>query len=129
MIRCVFALFLLLSSAAFVVPAHAQMHRNFPATAMRGAIVFGDPPEVAVNGVPARLAPGARIRGADNMMVMSGALIGGRFLVHYTIDTSGLVHDLWILTPAEAAVKPWPTTPEQLQDWRFDPIAQVWTQP
>ncbi len=129
MIRRAIAFFVLLASAAFVAPANAQMQRTFPASAMRGAIVFGDPPEIAVNGVAARLAPGARIRGADNMMVMSGALIGGRFLVHYTVDTSGGVRDVWILTPAEAAVKPWPTTPQQLQEWVFDPLAQVWAQP
>ena len=37
------------------------------------------------------------------MLVVPSAVHGGKFLVHYTIDTYGLVKDVWILTPAEAA--------------------------
>ena len=48
---------------------------------------------------------------------------------HYTIDTYGLVKDVWILTPAEAAKKPWPTKPEETVAWGFDPVAQVWVKP
>ena len=39
-------------------PAAAQVQRNFTAKALRGEIVFGTPPEVKLNGKPARLAPG-----------------------------------------------------------------------
>ena len=42
---------------------------------------------------------------------------------------TGLVLDVWVLTPAEAARKPWPVTPEQAQAWRFNPDAQTWTRP
>jgi hypothetical protein len=77
----------------------------------------------------ARLAPGARIHDLNNMTVVPGGLLGGRFLVNYTIDLSGLVKEVWVLRPEEAAVQPWPTTPEQAQAWIFDPIAQVWTKP
>jgi hypothetical protein len=94
-----------------------------------GAIVFGQAPEVTVNGQLARLAPGSRIRDARNMIVVPGGLIGGRFLVNYTIDLYGLVKDVWVLTPDEAAIQPWPTTPDQAQAWSFDPIAQIWTKP
>jgi hypothetical protein len=111
------------------LPAAAQVQRSFPATALRGAVLFGEAPEVALNGRPARLAPGARIRDAANMMVVPAALHGGRFLVHYTVDTYGLLKDVWVLTPAEAGNKPWPTTPEEATEWRFDPVAQVWAKP
>jgi hypothetical protein len=107
--------------------AAAQVQRNFPQDALRGALVIDAPPEVRLNGEAARLAPGARIRNADNMMVMSGTLTGTRLLVHYTLDTLGLVKDVWILTPAEAGKRPWPSTPEQAQQWLFDPVAQVWS--
>ena len=110
-------------------PAFAQVQRTFPQNALRGAIAFGQPPEIALNGEPARLAPGARIRGQSNMLEMSGTLIGTRLLVNYTVDTSGLVKDIWILTPEEAAKRPWPTTPRQAEDWVFDPNAQTWTRP
>ena len=127
MIRCVAALFLAL---AFAGSALAQtVQRNFPATALRGEISFGQPPEVLVNGKPARLAPAARIRGLNNLLVMSGALMGQRVVVNYSLDPLGLVQDVWILTDAERAKQPWPTTAKDAQTWSFDPIAQVWTKP
>jgi len=107
--------------------AQAQMARPFPANALRGSFMVVQPPDVLVNDQPARLSPGARIRGANNMLLLSGALVGQNLLVHYTRETSGLVHNVWILTPDEAARKPWPTTPEDAQRWLFNPDAQTWT--
>ena len=105
----------------------AQTSRPFPATALRGALVVVQPPEVQLNGQAARLAPGSRIRGTDNMVQMSGALVGARLLVHYTLDPIGLVQDVWILTPDEAARRPWPSKPAEAQAWLFNPAAQAWT--
>ena len=107
--------------------AAAQTSRPFPATALRGALVVTQPPDVLLNGEPQRLSPGARIRGADNMLQMSGSLVGLKLLVHYTREPSGLVHDVWILTPDEADRKPWPRTPDEAQRWLFNPAAQAWT--
>jgi hypothetical protein len=129
MYRCVSAA---LAAAAFFVlsvPAAAQVQRAFPQNAMRGALVMGTPPEITLNGQPARLAPGARIRNQNNMLEMSGALVGQRLLVNYTLENGVLVKDVWILRAEEAAVKPWPTTLEELQTWSFDPAAQVWAKP
>ncbi len=126
MYRCALAGLL---AATLISPVTAQVQRNFPATALRGNLLIGEPPEVTLNGKPARLAPGARIRGQDNMVQMSGTLSGAKLLVHYTVDTYGLVKDVWILRPEEAAVRPWPATPEQAQTWAFDPTAQTWTKP
>ena len=109
--------------------AVAQVQRVFPQNALRGTLVVTDPPEIALNDKPARLAPGARIRDAANMGMLSGSLVGQRLLVHYTVDTLGLVHDVWILTPQEAAKRPWPATPQQAQEWLFDPVAQTWSRP
>ncbi len=125
MIRCV----TLVAALACALPAAAQMPRNFPATALRGALVVTQPPAVLLNGSPARLAPGSRIRGQNNLLVVSGALIGQRLVVDYTIDISGLVMDVWVLTPQEAAKQPWPTTPAQAAAWHFDPLAQTWSRP
>ncbi|NRF66662.1 hypothetical protein HLB44_06670 [Aquincola sp. S2] len=124
MLRCVLGALL---GASFIAPAAAQLPRQFPATALRGVFMVVQPPEVQLNGKPARLAPGARIRGAHGMLQMSGSLIGHKLLVHYTIDSSGNLHDVWVLTPAEAARKPWPTTPAEAQHWSFDWGAQHWT--
>ena len=119
--------------AAFGRPAAAQgssnPSRHFPATALRGLLEGLHPPEMRLNGQPARLAPGARIRGMDNMLLLQGALAGQRMEVHYTRDLNGALLDVWILTPAERAKKPWPTTPEQATAWRFDPVGQRWSRP
>ncbi len=109
------------------LPATAQLLRNFPADALRGALVVGDAPGITLNGQPARLAPGARIRGQNNMLALSGSLAGQRLLVNYTFDMNGQVKDVWILTPVEASRKPWPSTPEEAARWEFDAAAQTWT--
>ena len=114
-------------SLALAGAVSAQTSRPFPATALRGALVVVQPPDVQLNGQAARLAPGSRIRGADNMVQMSGTLVGYQWLVHYTLDPTGLVQDVWILTPDEAARRPWPTTPAEAQAWLFNPAAQAWT--
>jgi hypothetical protein len=84
---------------------------------------------VALNGAAARLAPGARIRGENNLLLLSGALVNQRHTVNYTRDPSSLLLDVWILTPAERARQPWPVTPEQAAAWTFDPSAQTWSRP
>ena len=124
MIRCVFAAAL---TAMLVWPAAAQTSRPFPQTALRGALQITLPPEALLNGQPARLSPGARIRGANNMLQTSAAWVGQLLLVHYTQDPSGLVHDVWVLTPDEAARKPWPSNAAEAQRWEFNPAAQTWT--
>ena len=85
-----------LGSAALVV------NRSFPPTAVRGILTVTQPPEVLMNGKPDRLSPGSRIRGANNMLVMSGALVGQGLRVNYTREPNGNIHDVWILTDDEA---------------------------
>lgn len=128
MIRCVAALLF-----AFVLGNHAAaqnvVQRGFPANALRGEIAFGQPPDVQLNGQAGRLAPASRIRGTNNLLVMSGALMGKKAAVNYTLDPLGLVQDVWILTDAERARQPWPTKAAEAKAWSFDPVAQVWTKP
>ena len=128
MIRCVAALLVtcVLGSSAW---AQNVVQRNFPANALRGEIAFAQPPELLLNGQPARLAPAARIRGTNNLLVMSGALMSQKAVVNYTLDPLGLVQDVWILTDTERAKQPWPTKAADARAWSFDPIAQVWTKP
>lgn len=126
MLRC--ALIALALAAA--LPASAQqVQRNFPATALRGELTVVNPPEVVLNGQPARLAPGARIKGGSNLLVMSGAIVGQKLVVNYTVDTYGLVKDVWLLRADEATRSPWPKTAAEAAKWSFDPIAQTWTKP
>ncbi len=108
-------------------PATADPNRNFTDKALRGEITLVSPPDVLLNGKPARLAPGARIRGEDNLVKMSSSLAGQRLVVQYTLDNDGQLLDVWVLTASERAKKPWPTTIEQARTWAFDVNGQVWT--
>jgi hypothetical protein len=126
MYRCLIAA---VATVAFALPAAAQVQRNFPQNALRGTITFGTPPQILLNGKSTQLAPGSRIRGENNLLVMSGALVSAKGIVNYTIDQSGLVRDVWILRKEEIAMKPWPETLEQARAWQFDPAAQTWTKP
>ena len=126
MYRCLIAA---VATVSFALPAAAQVQRNFPQNALRGTITFGTPPQILLNGQSTQLSPGARIRGENNLLVMSAALVNAKGTVNYTIDPSGLVRDIWLLRTEEVAMKPWPETLEQAQAWQFDPTAQTWTKP
>ena len=105
MLRCALPLLAAVTTFAAASAAAQGLPRNFPATALRGEIVVGQPPEITLNGQASRLAPGSRIRGTNNLMVMSGTLVGQDLKVRYTLEPLGLVHEVWILTPEEAAEK------------------------
>jgi hypothetical protein len=126
MLRCVLFVFLVIAAA---LPLAAEPNRNFTDKALRGEISFQQPPQVLINGSPARLAPGARIRGEDNLLKMSATLVGQRFVAFYTLDSNGQLQDVWVLTAQERARQPWPTTPAQAHTWSFDVNAQRWTKP
>jgi hypothetical protein len=126
MFRC---LALALAALVFSATSIAQVQRAFPQNALRGSLVVDNPPQITMNAQDARMGPGARIFGQDNMLRMSASLVGQKLLVHYTVDTQGLIKDVWILTAGEVAKKPWPTTLQEAQSWRFDAVSQTWTRP
>ncbi len=113
--RCALALAFSLCAAAWSAPpALAQVTlpagfepvpRVFPQTARRGTLVVVAPPEITLDGRPARLSPGVRIRDPKNRLVLSGTLIGQEVLVNYVRDPLGLVHEVWIITEAEARLR------------------------
>ena len=74
-------------------------------------------------------APGARIHGANNLQLLSGQIAGQRLLVNYTLDINGQILNVWVLTPAEAARQPWPSTPQEAASWRFNADTQSWSKP
>ncbi len=95
-----------IAAAAYSTPALAQgMLRQFPVAAKRAVLEVKAPPDVLLNGAPARLSPGARIHGLTNMLVMSSQMIGQRLVVNYLRDPQGMVHEVWILSEAEAQQK------------------------
>jgi hypothetical protein len=125
------ALALVLAAAASAASAQLQPgHRVFPAQALRAELVVTAAPEALLDGVPARLAPGARIRGEDNLLVTPAAITGRPLIVHYTREAgSGLLMNVWILRDVERANRPWPTREAEAQRWTFDPAAQTWKKP
>ena len=128
MLRCASLLALSLS-LGLALPAAAQTQRQFTSKALRGELVFGAPPEVTLNGKPARLAPGARVRDANNLIQLPASLAGRKAIVNYTLELEGQLLDVWILTAQEAAKQPWPRTLQEAQTWSFSDGGQVWIKP
>ena len=124
-----FVLFVLAAVLGTGVLAQPQVARNFPQNALRGEVVVQSAYDVLVNGQQARFAPGLRVRGQDNLMLVSGVLIGQTFIGHYTVDVNGQINQLWVLRDDELANKLWPRTAEESAAWSFDPAAQVWSKP
>jgi hypothetical protein len=122
MLRCV-----LLAAAALAFPAVAQVPRVFPQNALRGEIVVAQPPDVLLNGQQARLAPGARIHDEANLLQVSGRLANRRLVVNYTVDPQGQLHEVWILSAAERANRPWPRTTAEAAAWQYN--GQSWSRP
>ena len=92
---------LLVCLCLFAAGSHAQA-RNIPEQAKDGAITHLQDMIVSINGVELRLAPGAQIRDAANRVVVPTAVPAGA-QVKYLLDEQGLVRQVWILTPHEAA--------------------------
>ena len=99
------ALGVVLAFPLLSLPALAQgMVRSFPQQALRGTLTVTAPPAVLLDGRPEQLSPGARIRNPQNMLVMSGTLVGVPLVVNFTRESSGLIHEVWLLSPQEAAL-------------------------
>ena len=88
------------ASAAFAQGMVREAPRDVKPALMA---VSATPPLVAIDGVQTRLSPGARIRDTNNMLVLSGALAGQTVPTVYKRDSTGLVHEVWLLTPEEYA--------------------------
>ena len=120
----------LLGPTAQAQPGPPAGHRSFPAHALRGELLVGAVPAALLNGQAARLAPGARIRGEDNLLRLPSSLVGQPVIVHFTQEPStGMLMDVWILNRVELGNSPWPSSPTEAATWRFDPLAQRWMRP
>ena len=122
------ALLLPSSSAQAASEASGFPPRKLAPQSLRGELQVVATPEALLNGQGVRLAPGVRIRGQNNMLVMSGQAAGQKLTVNYTADTYGLIMEVWILRPEEIAQR-WPKTPEEARTWLFEPQTQTWTKP
>jgi hypothetical protein len=85
-------------------PATAQLatnQRTLPADIQLAKMVVVQPPLIHLNDSVMRLAPGARIYGPDQLLKLSASLVDQPFKVAFTLDSLGLVKQVWILTEAE----------------------------
>ena len=89
---------LLLAAAAMAFAAHAQL-RSIPAEAKAATMRHLQDMIVELDGKAVRLAPGAQIRDAANRVVLPTA-VAHKTPVKYLVDPSGMVHRVWLLSPA-----------------------------
>src|SRR5512133_2793681 len=90
----------LLLTSPFIAQAQG-IRREAPKDVLLAQLVVTAPPDVTLDGKPDRLSPGARIHDLNNMIVLSGGLVGKTLPVVYRRDAAGLVHEAWILTGEE----------------------------
>jgi hypothetical protein len=96
---CIVVAFLV--CAAWAGPAAA---RDFPADAVRARFTVIQYPIVKLGRHHMRLAPGAQIRDPSNQIIMAPSLDGtGTYHSLYTLDRSGEVFRVWLLTDDEVA--------------------------
>jgi hypothetical protein len=102
--RLIQVAFAALAGLSFTLPpaALAQgIQRSAPQDVVLGQMIVTAPPEVTMDGKADRLSPGSRIRDLNNMLVLSGGMVGKTLPVVYRRDAAGLVHEVWILTEEE----------------------------
>ena len=79
--------------------------RTIPGEAKLGEM---QPPQMGaaiIDGQPLRLTPGAQIRTAQNAFVLP-SMVAHPTMVRYTVDFTGAVNRIWILSPDEVARLP-----------------------
>ena len=95
------------------LPAFAD-GRLFPVGAKRGKMTPATFPEIIINGNTRRMAPGGRIIGPKNTIVMSSSIQGSNLVVNYLEDGQGSIRTVWLLTEYEADQPP-PKPPATVQ--------------
>jgi hypothetical protein len=102
--RLIQVAFAALAGLSFALPTAALaqgIQRDAPKDVVLGQLSLTAPPDVTMDGKPDRLSPGSRIRDLNNMLVLTGGVVGQTLPVVYRRDPSGLVHEVWILTAEE----------------------------
>ena len=87
--------------ASCCLSAAAQL-REIPADAKRGKLTHVYDMDVRIDEQPRRLAPGVRIRDAENRIVMPMS-VPPKSDVKYRLDQAGYVREVWILAADEIA--------------------------
>ena len=84
--------------------AQAQiLQRPIPAEAKLATIQHVQDMVVSLNGTRVLMAPGGFIRDSSNLIIVPSALPRDGALARFTLDASGQVFRVWLLTREEAA--------------------------
>lgn len=75
-----------------------QSTNRLPDGSMVGVMTTQQVPAVLIDGQPQRLAPGARIVGANNASITPNQ-VPANSKVRYRVDASGQVTHVWLLPP------------------------------
>ncbi len=89
--------------------AIAQL-RPIPAEAKRGELTHVQENIVKLDDKMLRLSPGALIRDTNNVIVLP-AMVPAESPVRYQLDSQGMLHRVWLLSPEEAARPDSPVKP------------------
>ena len=95
-------LFALLLAALLISASATAQVRRIPDDAKRGNIVHIQDAVVEIDGQRMRLAADAQTRDQNNLIIVPMSLPPGA-LVKYTLDGTGHIHRVWVLTAEEAA--------------------------
>jgi hypothetical protein len=97
---------LVLAASAFSANAQTTAVRNVPIpdAALRGAVTPAVFPLVSINGKAARLAPGARIFGPNNLLVLPTS-VPAQAQAAFVFDQTGNIQTMWLLTEEEQKIK------------------------
>ena len=91
-----------LAFAATSVCAQITTERGAPLGVKPALIaVSATPPIIQVEGKEDRFSPGVRIRDRSNRLVLTGTLAGQTVYSVYKRESSGLVHEVWLLNEEE----------------------------
>ncbi|MDO9402872.1 MAG: hypothetical protein Q7T87_02450 [Polaromonas sp.] len=113
--------------AATGTAAHAQTTleaappvRNLPKNAKRADLVVLDMTRITLDGKPARLSPGSRIRGPENQLLLTNVVLNQKLDVKYLRESGGLINQVWVLNSTEAK--------EDRHDSLFDKVKALFTE-
>jgi hypothetical protein len=92
MVVCLALLFLHVTSS---------LARDFPPASKTGRFANFERPFVRIGSKTFRLAPAARIIDTNNRLIQPNNVPVGARVVYKIEDTTGFVHDIWLLAPNE----------------------------
>ncbi len=92
------AFLIAISLVASLVAGCGSSNKTQPDGSVIGTMTTGQLPEVAIDGKPMRLAPGARVYNAANLTITPNQVPAGS-RVRYKTDATGLVNQVWLLPP------------------------------